>query len=587
LIIGLPRGVCTGTLVLAIAACGSDDRAGFAESSPAPSADGGAGSYDATDPSPRACDPLVLAGKRSLAGCRFVTTSSTFTGFNNVVPAGCHPLIVTNPSNTAAHLRLRFNEREEDAASYSVLAQVSGRDVTYVPLHEGALGPDESAIVSVLFVPSSAQPDINPSFCPTSAFVTGADAAARAESVTSAVELISDAPVLVTGVVAYQRDAKPVGPYPGQAHTAVFPLFPVHLWESAPLETGVFKPGLPAEQSNPDSNGESITFPIMPSRTIVLSASDDTKVSFPLPDGSTRMVDLRSGEAFSHDSNDATIGRTMVATRPVEIVTFAPSATIPWDFPHGAEPDATLTFQPSMPLSLWGSEYVAVRHGDRWEGKPEEPPWRIIGGADDTMLSYEPYHPTGAPDHVRRGELAVFFADLPFVVRSQDERHPFFFGGHMTGAAYQKQRSGMYVVDENIRGRALVVHQLATSRWVRRYPFFTLTRFPSQSLVVMRAKGARDVRLDCAGVLTGWEPVDSRFELVRVRLTDHLFAPITYSAGACETGRHVIESEDAFWATQWAWGSEDTVTQLGLGTDGAYALPLFGIETPPAQQSTH
>ncbi len=325
----------------------------------------------------------------------------------------------------------------------------------------------------------------------------------------------------------------------------------------------------------------------MPARTIVVSASDDTRVSLPLSDGSTRSITLRRGEVFSHDSNDAMIGQPITASRPVGVVSFAPNATIPWDFPTGAEPDGMLTFQPSMPTALWGNEYVAVRHADRWDGMPEEPPWRIIGGADDTTLSYEPYHPNGAPDHVKRGELVVFFGDAPFVVRSQDDQHSFFFGGHMTGSTYQEQRYGARGIDENPRGRALVVHQIATSRWVHRYPFFTLTRFPQHSLVVIRKKGGKNVRLDCAGEVVGWQPVGAGFEFARVQLTGHLFEPISSPTGTCQTGGHVIESEDPFWATVWAWGNYDTVTQLGIGTDGAYALPLFGVESPPSDPPTH
>jgi hypothetical protein len=72
-----------------------------------------------------------------------------------------------------------------------------------------------------------------------------------------------------------------------------------------------------------------------------------------------------------------------------------------------------------------------------------------------------------------------------------------------------------------------------------------------------------------------------------VALTGHLFEPIAYAAGTCQTGSHVIESDDPFWATLWAWGNHETVTQLGLGSDGAYALPLFGVETPPQDQPAH
>ncbi len=237
--------VIIGTRALAVAAfagCGSDDRAPFEAAAvpPPPSAPGDPTSYQPGAPSSPRCDPDTLASTHSLAGCRFVTTSSTFTSFNNTAPAGCHPLVVTNPSTVPAHLRLRFKEREEDAAAYAVLAHVNGRDVSYAPLNGGVLGPDESAIVSIIFIGlPPGEPSTLASFCPTKAFVESDEPAARADTVTSAIELLSDSPVLVTGVHEYQLAARPVGAYGGQSWTAVYPLFPTHLWEKNPIETGI------------------------------------------------------------------------------------------------------------------------------------------------------------------------------------------------------------------------------------------------------------------------------------------------------------------------------------------------------------
>ncbi len=41
-----------------------------------------------------------------------------------------------------------------------------------------------------------------------------------------------------------------------------------------------------------------------------------------------------------------------------------------------------------------------------------------------TVLVYEPAIPAGAPTSLGAGQLAAFFADEPFVVRSQDSEHP-------------------------------------------------------------------------------------------------------------------------------------------------------------------
>jgi IgGFc binding protein len=308
-------------------------------------------------------------------------------------------------------------------------------------------------------------------------------------------------------------------------------------------------------------------------------------VLLPQLDGSTRTVTLQRGEVFAHDPNDAFIGQAIEATKPIGIVTYTPGAFTPWEYPIGPEQDAWKAYQASMPTRLWGSEYVAVRHGDRWPAMPERPPWRVIGGTDETVLTYEPYRPEGAPERLGRGELAVFFADDPFVVRSQDEQHPFYLGAHMTGPKYQRQRFGDSDPWGDIRGGAVSTFVLATSRWQTAYPFFALPRYPEHSLVVIRKKGSSDVRLDCAGALAGWQPVDATFEYVRVPLTGHLFEPIAYAEGTCHAGSHWIESEDPFWATLWAWGNAETLNELDLATAAAYALPLVGAEVRPVKDT--
>jgi IgGFc binding protein len=588
LILGLDLSAC-----ICAVACGSEDRPGFDRPSPTveDDADGAPtnGFQDATAEPPAACRGQISGP--SPAGCRFVVTESTWStttrGSPLLVPneplAGCHVLLVSNPSPVPVRLRLRFKDREEDAAPFTRLARVEGRDVTYLPLPDGTLPPKETAVVSAFFFePEEPVWKSNTAHCPTAAFVEGEEPQARAGKVTPSVELLSDAPVVVAQTVEFQKDARPMADAvsPGlQSFSTLFSAFPVEAWDSAPIETGIFKPGLPAELYNPDSGGGPAIYTTYPSRSIVTSAFDGTIVLLPQPDGSTRTVTLQRGEVFAHDPDDALIGRAIPANHPIGVVTYTPRAFIPWEYPFGALwADAARVYQASMPTRLWGSEYVAVRHGDRWPSMPERPPWRVLGGADGTALTYEPYRPEGAPEHLERGELAVFFADEPFVARSQDEQHPFYLGAHMTGPRYQKQRFGDSDPFGEVRGTAVSTFALATSRWQKAYPFFALPRYPEHSLVVVRKAGSRDVRLDCAGVLTGWQPVGASFEYVRVPLTGHLFEPIAYPDGTCHAGSHWIESADLFWATLWAWGNGDTFQEVDVGSDGAYALPLLGAE---------
>lgn len=499
---------------------------------------------------------------------------------------GCFPVIVTNPSPTPAHLRLRSGTREEDATPYAARAVVDGRDVGYQPLVDGAVSPHESAIVSLVFSHGENGGKAEVSLCPSAPFI-GTDApGAVLDGVSSAIELLSDTPVLAVGVHLYQLQAEPFDGFGSQDPTAVYPLFPVHLWSRSPTETGIFQPGLPDHVEFADGGASE---PLYPARTLVIAAEDDTAVTFPLPDGTSREVTLQRAEVFAHASNEATIGTAFEASKPISIFSIGPDTTIPWTFPTDPWPDGYRGFQASMPDVLWGTEYVAARHPDRWDGLTEEPPWRIIGGSDGTDLSYAPYHPVGAPDHLARGELAVFFASDPFVVRSQDDAHTFYFGSHMTGPIYQKERFGYHprVDDDDMRGEPLSVHVLATSRWKRRYDFFALTRFARHVLIVTRKRGGAEVELDCAGVIDGWKRVDDVFEVASVALTGALFEPVVYPNGTCQSGPHTIHSDDDFGATEWAWGDGETLSAIGLASIGAYGLPLFGVDPPDPEAATH
>ena len=80
--------------------------------------------------------------------------------------------------------------------------------------------------------------------------------------------------------------------------------------------------------------------------------------------------------------------------------------------------------------------------------------------------------------------------------------------------------------------------------------------YPETNLVIVReATGGmfQDVTLDCAGVLTGWQPVGA-YEWTRVDLMSHNFQP----QGNCSTGRGHIKSPGRFGLWVWGWGTPET-----------------------------
>ena len=213
------------------------------------------------------------------------------------------------------------------------------------------------------------------------------------------------------------------------------------------------------------------------------------------------------------------------------------------------------------PVHALGSEYVAVRYRNR--GTTEEsPPWRIVGVVDGTQLTYDPAPPAGAPTSIGAGQFAEFDAPGPFVVRSQDSAHPFYFASYMTaGSPFDGD------------GDPDFVNVVPPAQYLPRYTFFTDPTYPETNLVIVRARDAStglmpDVDLDCAGLLGGWQPVGTAgtYEMTRVDLSTGNFQGV----GACNNGVHTIlgtlatvadggaPPTPSFGVTVWGWGNDIT-----------------------------
>ncbi len=216
------------------------------------------------------------------------------------------------------------------------------------------------------------------------------------------------------------------------------------------------------------------------------------------------------------------------------------------------------------PVRALGASYVAVRYRNRHEGVEESPPWRVVGAVDGTTLTFDPPQP-GAPSTIAAGELAMFDAPGPFVVRSQDDKHPFFFAGYMTGCAVPGQPAPL-----GCAGDPEFVNVIPPDQYLSSYVFFTDPTYPDTNLVFVRRRASdgafKDVTLDCAGPLTGWKSVGNDFEYTRVDLIKGDFV----KQGSCDNGRHEAKSAARFGLTVWGWGSELTKTFSTSAVSYAY-----------------
>jgi len=227
------------------------------------------------------------------------------------------------------------------------------------------------------------------------------------------------------------------------------------------------------------------------------------------------------------------------------------------------------------PVKALGHEYVAVRYRNRLPSNDESPPWRFVGAVDGTTLTYEP-QVAGAPTTLKLGQVVEVDAPGQFIVKSQDDQHPFFFGAHMTGCT---ALPGGYSSPVGCAGDPEFVNVIPPAQYLADYVFFTDPTYPETHLVFTRQKGPdqqfHDVTLDCKGKLTGWTPLGSggTYEYTRTDLVTGDFAKV----GSCDNGRHEAKSDVPFGLTVWGWGTKASST---FSQAVSYAYPAGASVQP-------
>src|SRR5262249_53365638 len=144
-------------------------------------------------------------------------------------------------------------------------------------------------------------------------------------------------------------------------------------------------------------------------------------------------------------------------------------------------------------------------------------------------------------------QVVRFEATDPFVVRSQDDKHPFSMAGHMTGWEDLPD-------NPNGEGDAEYVVTIPPQQYLNHYLFLTDPTYKNTHLVFVRGKAKdglfKDVKLKCAGTIGGWMPIGTGGEYEYSR-----FDLVIGGAGqaGCNNGEHVADSEAPFGLTVWGW----------------------------------
>jgi hypothetical protein len=488
---------------------------------------------------------------------------------------GCHAAFVVNPWDIDVTVSVTYDGTSLDPDGFGFIPSGSGPGMQYTPLAGGVIPAGQ---VAILFLnrfgasPLGLNTDCPPGIVPA---ISTFDTAPHGTVIGRAFHIQS-----TKRVVAYD-----IYPYGGgqSALTSATLLLPATSWGDNYVAVTAFGDGA--------GFGSFGSFPVM----AIVAHQDNTEVTInPKVDlvggtgvpgtaaGTPATYTLAQGQVLQFVQPAAPDGSIIASNVPVGVWGGKSTLGIEACCEESAH-------QQIMPVRALGSEYVGVRYRNRYDGIEETPPWRIIGAADGTVLTWEPSTPPGAPTALSLGQVAQFNAAGPFVVKSQDADHPFYVAAHMTGAALYDPDPESGSGDG--RGDAEFVNVVPPAEYLERYVFFTDPTYPETNLIVVRKKGASgfaEVELDCAGALTGWQAIGSAgdFEYTYVDLVRGNFAP----QGSCDNGRHEIVSDQPFGLTVWGWGSAATGS-FGTGfysqyvsyayPGGASVAPINEVVIPP------
>ncbi len=168
------------------------------------------------------------------------------------------------------------------------------------------------------------------------------------------------------------------------------------------------------------------------------------------------------------------------------------------------------------------------------------------------------------PTSLNSRQVVNFKSSGPFIVTSQDDKHPFYISAHMLGG-------------DNFGGNGdpEFVNVIPPKQYLAKYLFMTDPTMGWTTVVLVRVKAKdntfKPVTLDCVGDVGGWKAVGP-YEYAYVDLVKNK-APV----GKCDNGLHEIHSDAPFGITVWGWDSYVSYAYPG----GASVKPINTVVVPP------
>lgn len=477
-----------------------------------------------------ACAAAV--NNKQSVGCEYYATHmDTYAG-----PTYCFAAFVANTWNTPAKLTADFNGQSLPIANFARIPQGQGQSVTYQAYNaQTGLPPGQ---VAILFLGGSqgAAP-----LCPAPTAV-GSATMLNGTGKGHSFHIGTDVPV-----VAYEMN-----PYGGGsvAVTGASLLLPTSSWDVNYIASTASPQTVDAPSINIVAMSDNTMVTMLPPVAVTGGGG--------LPGGTANVqlkFSLNKGEQAQFVQQADLVGAVIQTSAPVGLMAGNPCMNVPQGVifcDHGE--------QMIPPVGALGNEYVGVMYRPRGN---EPAIYRLVGAVDSTTLSYVPSAPSGAPTTLSRGLKAEFESATPFVVKAQDDKHPFEFFTYMSGSGWNKIGKGDYGDPDFAVG-------VPPAQYMSDYVFFTDPTFPETNLVVIRRPVApsvfEDVTLDCLGQpIGGWQSVGT-YQWARVDLSTGDFQGV----GGCANGRHEMKSKGTFGLTVWGWGTPLT---SNFTANVSYAYP--------------
>lgn len=518
-----------------------------------------------------ACIPACEAAAQSKGsiGCDFYAPDPPFVynGSGQPIPiyGPCYAVFLANTWTRPARLTLERGGTMLDVTSSARIPVTNGGTTSYQPLPAEGLPPDQ---VAILFL--SHQPGVqnigNSLECPVQPAVIG-DAAPSGTNRGQAFRLTSDTPLSSYDIL----------PYGGALSflPSASLLFPSTSWGTnfvvtaprTPLQVGQLWMQVVGAEDN-------TTITVSPASSMPGSGSVPA-----LNQGQVTTTTVNRGEIVQWLGGDPR-GTVIQTDKPVGLYTGSTYLGVQTATMGPGGQDSAHQQMPHV--QALGSEYVGAGIVTRLASlQPESVAYQVMGTVDGTTLTWEPSVPNGAPTTLNVGQVVEFESTTPFVVRSQDEQHPFTLTQYMSGTSQTGTRTDCVTLGQPCGlGDEEWINLTPPVQFLQRYVFFTDPTYGTTNLVVIRkrlAGGFADVNLECLGPITGWQPVGSSgdYEYAHVDLIRR-----GVPSGNCGTSRHEANSAAPFSVV--VWGT-DAYASYGYQAGGNIGS-VNTVEVPPVPQ---